>query len=128
MSASHLGMLIDLVNISRAQRFGNLKMKNMIHIAIIIFSLTTIGCSSFGGMIPMGPGFHGANGVNALHPLYPELTQKTSNSFQVFNNNPYALNIGFEEPVSDPMRTPVNGDGGASLNAYAACLTLKVMF
>jgi hypothetical protein len=103
-------------------------MKNMIPIAIIIFSLMTIGCSSLGGMMPMGTGFHGANGVDALPPLYPELTPKESKSFEVFNRNPYALNIGFEEPVSDPMRTPVNGDGGASLNAYAACLTLKVMF
>ena len=103
-------------------------MRNMVHIAIIIFSLTTIGCSSLGGMVPMGPSFYGANGVDPLPSLYPELTPKKSKSFEVFNNNPYALNIGFEEPLSDPMRTPVSGDGGASLNAYAACLTLKVMF
>lgn len=103
-------------------------MKNMIHIAIIIFSLTTFGCSSFDGLIPMGPGFHGATGVDAWRPLHPELIQNRLKSFEIFNNNPYAVNIGFEEPVSDPIRTPVSGDGGASLNAYAACLTLKVMF
>ena len=103
-------------------------MKTVNLIAIIFFSLTTIGCSSLGGLMPMGPGFHGAKGVDSLRPLHPELAQKGSPSFEVFNNDPYALNIGFEEPVSDPMRTPVNGDGGAPLNAYAACLTLKVMF
>ena len=52
----------------------------------------------------------------------------SSKSFAVFNNNPYALHLEFEEADLESYQTPVNGDGGASLNAYAACLTLKVMF
>ena len=103
-------------------------MKTVNRIAIIIFSLTTIGCSSLGGLMPMGPGFHGAKGVEVLSPLHPELAHKDRKSYEVLNHNPYAINIGFEDSGSDPMRIPARGDGGASLNAYAACLTLKVMF
>lgn len=48
--------------------------------------------------------------------------------FRVYNSNPYAVHLEIEE--SDPSQEldPLNGDGGASLNAYAACLTLKVIF
>jgi len=49
-------------------------------------------------------------------------------SFRFYNSNPYALHLEIEETDSQGELEPLNGDGGASLNAYAACLTLKVIF
>ena len=103
-------------------------MKTLNRIAIILFSLTLIGCSSLGGLIPTNPASYVAYGVDSQRPLHPALDQNKSKSFEVFNHHAYAVNIGFEKPATDPIRTPIRGDGGASLNAYAACLTLKVMF
>jgi len=50
------------------------------------------------------------------------------NSFRVYHNNPYTVHLEIEETDSQEEMQPLNGDGGASLNAYAACLTLKVIF
>ena len=97
-------------------------------IVTIVLSVSAIGCSSLGGWIPRGPVPYAANGVEVLSPLHPELAHKDRKSYEVLNHNPYAINIGFEDSGSDPMRIPARGDGGASLNAYATCLTLKVMF
>jgi len=47
---------------------------------------------------------------------------------QVYNNKPYTVHLEIEETDSHEEMEPLNGDGGASLNAYAACLTLKVIF
>lgn len=49
-------------------------------------------------------------------------------SFQVFARNPYALHLEIEDTDTLEDMERLNGDGGASLNAYAACLTLKVIF
>ena len=125
---SHVGMLIDRLKITWERQFGNLTMKTLNQIAIIIFIWSTIGCSSLGGWIPPIPVSQDVNGVVSLSPLHPELAHNTSKSFDVFNMNPYAINLEFDESGTDPMRIPARGDGGASLNAYAACLTLKVMF
>ena len=46
----------------------------------------------------------------------------------IFNSRPYALSLDVEAMEQDALQTPVHGDGGVSLNAYAACLTMKVMF
>ena len=48
--------------------------------------------------------------------------------FQVYNSNPYTVHLEIEESDPNQELDPLNGDGGASLNAYAACLTLKVIF
>ncbi len=40
----------------------------------------------------------------------------------IFNGSPYALSLDVEEVEQDALQTPVHGDGGVSLNAYAACL------
>jgi hypothetical protein len=48
--------------------------------------------------------------------------------FQVYDSNPYTIHLEIEEPDSTSESEPLYGDGGASLNAYAACLTLKVIF
>jgi hypothetical protein len=48
--------------------------------------------------------------------------------FQVYTRNPYALHLGIEDTNTLEDMERLNGDGGASLNAYAACLTLKVIF
>ena len=49
-------------------------------------------------------------------------------SFSVYTNNPYALHLEIEDTDRSGKIEQFNGDGGASLNAYAACLTLKVIF
>ncbi len=103
-------------------------MKTLNLIAIIIFVLVAVGCGSLGGWMPPIPASPGLNGMASLSPLHPEMDQNTSKAFEVLNNNPYAISLRFEDSGTDPMRIPANGDGGASLNAYAACLTLKVMF
>jgi hypothetical protein len=51
-----------------------------------------------------------------------------SGTIRVYNNNPYTVHLEIEETDSQREMEPINGDGGASLNAYAACLTLKVIF
>ena len=56
------------------------------------------------------------------------IVETHAGSFQVYRNNPYALHLEFEEINSQGELNQLNGDGGASLNAYAACLTLKVIF
>ncbi len=49
-------------------------------------------------------------------------------SLQVYDSTPYTVHLEFEERDSNEKLEQLNGDGGASLNAYAACLTLKVIF
>ncbi|MBL0715221.1 MAG: hypothetical protein JJV98_16150 [Desulfosarcina sp.] len=97
-------------------------MKTLNFILITAVCLSTIGCSSLSGLIPMRPA--------ALNEsvYYSQLVQNNPTSFEIFNNNPYALRLEIEETAPDSNWIPVRGDGGASLNAYAACLRLKVMF
>jgi hypothetical protein len=54
--------------------------------------------------------------------------ESQSVGFQVYNSNPYTVHLEIEESDPNQELEPLNGDGGASLNAYAACLTLKVIF
>lgn len=52
----------------------------------------------------------------------------TLGSVQFYNSNPYTVHLEIEESDSSQELEPLNGDGGVSLNDYAACLTLKVIF
>jgi hypothetical protein len=57
----------------------------------------------------------------------PRANSPTS-TFTVYTNNPYTLHLEIDETNTSEETEQLNGDGGASLNAYAACLTLKVIF
>jgi hypothetical protein len=88
----------------------------------------TIGCSSIGGLIAFDQANPGVSGFEMRHQLSSQFTQDDSTSFEVYNHTPYVLHLEFDEIESNSNGAPIRGDGGASLNAYAACLTLKVMF
>ena len=104
----------------------------MIKKAFILVTLTlslgATGCSSLGELVALDPTLYSQTRNNVSPSVQPLMDANSSKSFTVFNNNPYALHLEFEEADLESYQTPVNGDGGASLNAYAACLTLKVMF
>lgn len=55
-------------------------------------------------------------------------TDHQAGSFRVYNAEPYTVHLEIEETEPQEGLEHLNGDGGASLNAYAACLTLKVIF
>ncbi len=103
-------------------------MKKLILIVMTIICLGSIGCSSLGELMTGNQALYSDAGLDPLPPVHLNMDQNESKSFQVFNNNPYALHLEFDREDLNKNQTPVNGDGGASLNAYAACLTLKVMF
>jgi hypothetical protein len=91
---------------------------------LMILCTSMLGCSTVAHIMQQGA--YGAHPDND----WVESTDadKHSGSFQVYNNSPYTLHLEIEETDSQGEMEPVNGDGGASLNAYAACLTLKVIF
>ncbi len=97
-------------------------------IVMIAFCLGATGCSSLGELVALDPTLYSQTRHDVSPSIQPLMDTNSSKSFAVFNNNPYALHLEFEEADLQSYQTPVNGDGGASLNAYAACLTLKVMF
>ncbi len=103
-------------------------MKNAILLMMITACFGASGCSSLGELVTPAPAIYSQAQNDASAYIQPLTDEISSKSFQVFNNNPYALHLEFAEADLEPYQTPVNGDGGASLNAYAACLTLKVMF
>ncbi len=103
-------------------------MKNAILVTMICLCLGASGCSSLGELVILEPTLYRQTRNDVSSSIQPLMDQNSSKSFQVYNSNPYALHLEFEEADWEPYQTPVNGDGGASLNAYAACLTLKVMF
>jgi hypothetical protein len=90
---------------------------------LMIICFSTIGCSTL---------------AQIVHPTYAEQldsawmqgvdTDHNVGSFPVYNAEPYALHLEIEETDTQEGLEQLNGDGGASLNAYAACLTLKVIF
>jgi hypothetical protein len=66
-----------------------------------------------------------------VHPgndLLNNAADHSLGSVQVYNSDPYTIHLEIEESDSHQELEPLNGDGGVSLNAYAACLTLKVIF
>jgi hypothetical protein len=99
-------------------------MKPIIVTLFLLLSLSTIGC----GSLP----FRLANetevsAYSTAYAVYP--TQSPSSTgIEVYQKAPFALQVGIEDAQPEPNANKINGDGGASLNAYAACLTLKVIF
>ena len=90
--------------------------------------MVATGCSSLGDLITMAPMRDTDVQSETLLPDALQANQNHSKSLYVFNSSPYALSLDVEEMEQDALQTPVHGDGGVSLNAYAACLTMKVMF
>jgi hypothetical protein len=103
-------------------------MKIRILILMITICLGTFGCSSLGGLLALETTDPRENSMAAISSPHAGFLQDDPQSFEVYNSAPYALHIEFEDIASHSNQTPIHGDGGASLNAYAACLTLKVMF
>ena len=110
-------------------------MKIMMHaqtIRLIILAtalcMSATGCGSLGGGITIVPAYNTDVRYTDLSPDALQMVQSNSQSFHVFNSNPYTLSLDVEEMEPAFVQTPVHGDGGVSLNAYAACLKLKVMF
>jgi hypothetical protein len=91
-------------------------------IFILIASLLSLtGCSSLAHIMHM-------NGSLPHDNTWTQDIQAASQSagFLVFYTNPYTVHLEIEETFSQEGIEQLNGDGGA--NAYAACLTLKVIF
>ena len=98
-------------------------MKSLCIIIFITVCFSMIGCSSLTQIVQ----------TNFMAP--PETTlsgnvipSKQLGSLQVYDSNPYTVHLEIEERDTNEKLEQLNGDGGASLNAYAACLTLKVIF
>ena len=99
-------------------------MKVYIVATLLLFSLFTIGCSSLS--LRLADDME-ASAYSTARAIYP--SQSAPNSgIEVYQKAPFALQVGIEEAQSDTNANKINGDGGASLNAYAASLTLKVIF
>jgi hypothetical protein len=56
------------------------------------------------------------------------LDDNDANTKSKIDNNRPILHLAFVSADPTSNRASILGDGGASLNAYAACRTLKVMF
>lgn len=98
-------------------------MKSLCIIILIAISFSMTGCSTLSHVV----------GIDfAVQPGSDLSEYATTNhqigSVQVYNSNPYTIDLEIEESNSHQELEPHNGDGGVSLNAYAACLTLKVIF
>jgi hypothetical protein len=98
-------------------------MKSLGLIILLIFCLSTMGCSSLAHIMQ-------TNYAKQLDSAWTQgaLADPHAGSFRVYNAEPYTVHLEFEETNSQEGLEQLNGDGGASLNAYAACLTLKVIF
>lgn len=98
-------------------------MKFLCALILIASCFSMTGCSTLS---------HIVRGNFAAQPdsdLYENSTaNRQFGSVRVYNNNPYTIDLEIEESDSYHELEPHNGDGGVSLNAYAACLTLKVIF
>ena len=99
-------------------------MKFLAILSTIAICLSTAGCGTMAHLM------HSSNYTAPSDDYWIDAAGKNSRSgsFQFYNSNPYALHLEIEETDSQGELEPLNGDGGASLNAYAACLTLKVIF
>ncbi|MDJ0886058.1 MAG: hypothetical protein QNI89_02100 [Desulfobacterales bacterium] len=103
-------------------------MKKRLLILAMTFCMGFTGCSSLGDFITVDPARYTEASHDALSPDALHTVHNDSKSFHVFNSNPYTLSLDVEHTEQDSLQSPIYGDGGVSLNAYAACLTLKVMF
>lgn len=94
-------------------------MKHLGTFILIATCLLMTGCNSLAPMMHMNPDSARMQGVHLEnHP----------DGFRIYNANSYAVHLEIEETDAQEGMEHLNGDGGASLNAYAACLTLKVIF
>ena len=98
-----------------------IKLLRVLFIITICFSM--MGCSTVAHIVHM----------NMAKPTEDGRYEEASADFQpgafkVYMNNPYTVHLEIEDPDLHEQSEPFIGDGGASLNAYAACLTLKVIF
>lgn len=98
-------------------------MKFLIIIFIMGACLSMTGCGSLAHIVQTSYITQPGNGS-----FDPGTADLQPGSFRVYHNNPYTVHLEIEETDSQEEMQPFNGDGGASLNAYAACLTLKVIF
>ena len=98
-------------------------MKSLVLITIIAMCFIMTGCGSLAHIVQknfrMEPDSRSGGDITPGHQ---------PGTIRVYNNNPYTVHLEIEETDTQREMEPLNGDGGASLNAYAACLTLKVMF
>lgn len=98
-------------------------MKSLCVLICITICLSMTGCSTLTHIVEthftVQPGNDVFENATADQPL---------GRVQVYNNNPYTVHLEIEESDSHQELEPFYGDGGVSLNAYAACLTLKVIF
>ena len=113
-----------LIRIASRLDLENFMMKCLVIIMLITISASMLGCSSMAHIMQ--------NNLR-LQPSSSDWSEefKTDGhlgSFSVYTNNPYALHLEIEDTDRSGEIEQLNGDGGASLNAYAACLTLKVIF
>lgn len=98
-------------------------MKLAMLLIILFFCLAATGC---GGLAPNLRPTH----AEQLNSAWTQgaAGDRQASSFQVYRADPYAVHLEIEDTDSQEGLEHLNGDGGASLNAYAACLTLKVIF
>ncbi len=98
-------------------------MKSLCVLICFTICLSMTGCSTLTHIVEthftVQPGNDVFENATADQPL---------GRVQVYNNNPYTVHLEIEESDSHQGLEPFYGDGGVSLNAYAACLTLKVIF
>ncbi|GEM_PF-2186897 len=98
-------------------------MKFLIIMLIMGTCLSITGCGSLAHIVQGSYITQPGNGT-----FDQGITDLSPSSIRVYHNNPYTVHLEIEETDSQEEMQPLNGDGGASLNAYAACLTLKVIF
>jgi len=103
--------------------FEENEMKSLSVLILIAICFSMTGCSTLSHIVGVNFAAQHDNG------LYENSTaNRQIGSVRVYNNNPFTINLEIEESDSRQELEPHIGDGGASLNAYAACLTLKVIF
>jgi hypothetical protein len=112
-----------LIRVTARSGLETFKMKCLLIIILIAIAASMLGCSSMAHIMQtnfrMQPSSDWGEEPNS---------DRHMGSFSVYTNNPYALHLEIEDTGTSGEIEQLNGDGGASLNAYAACLTLKVIF
>lgn len=112
-----------LIRVTTRLDLETFKMKCLLIVILIAMTASMLGCSSMA---------HIMQSSFRVEPSSDWSEEPNSDrhigSFSVYRNNPYALHLEIEDTDTSGEIEQLNGDGGASLNAYAACLTLKVIF
>ena len=103
-------------------------MKCLIIILLITISASLLGCSTMTHIMRSSFRSQPDTDWTERSGYDTHKGSVTKGSFTVYNNNPYTLHLEIDDTNTSEEIEQLNGDGGASLNAYAACLTLKVIF